>query len=101
MWDNINLLINKKQPSSHTEKLQVNNKRYEQPLTISNCLSEPINLQYLYFKLILGDFAPALLEVSFGTIFRNPLETNHLKKCLEKHFCAGTLLNTNETLSLL
>ena len=60
-----------------------------------------IKLQYLYFKLILGDFAPALLEVSFGTIFRNPLETNHLKKCLEKHFCAGTLLNTNETLSLL
>ena len=61
----------------------------------------PIKLQYLYFELILGDFAPALLEVSFGTIFRNPLETNHLKKCLEKHFCAGTLLNTNETLSLL
>ena len=28
----------------------------------------PIKLQYLYFKLILGDFAPALLEVSFGTI---------------------------------
>ena len=46
-------------------------------------------------------FCPALLEVSFGTIFCNPLETNHLKKCLEKHFCAGNLLNTNETLSLL
>ena len=61
----------------------------------------PIKLQYLYFELILGDFAQALFEVSFGTIFCNPLETNHLKKCLEKHFCAGTLLNTNETLSLL
>ena len=35
MWDNINLLINKKQPSSHIEKLQVDNKQYEQPLTIS------------------------------------------------------------------
>jgi len=28
----------------------------------------------------------------------NPLETNHLKECLEKHFYAGTLLNTNENL---
>ena len=60
-----------------------------------------IKLQYLYFKLILRDFAPALLEVSFGTIFRNPLETNHLKKCLKKHFYAGTWLNTNESISLL
>ena len=32
-----------------------------------------IKLQYPYFELILGDFAPALLEVSFGTVFRNPL----------------------------
>ena len=40
MWDNINLLINKKRPSSHIEKLQVDNKRYEQPLTISNCLND-------------------------------------------------------------
>ena len=40
MWDYINLLRNKKRPSSHTEKQQVNNKRYEQPLTISNCLSD-------------------------------------------------------------
>lgn len=40
MWDNNNLLINKKRPSSHIEKLQVDNKRYEQPLTISNCLND-------------------------------------------------------------
>ena len=39
----------------------------------------PTKLRYLHFELILGDFAPALLEVSFGIIFRNPLETNHLK----------------------
>ena len=37
---------------------------------------------------ILGDFAPALSEVSFGIIFRNPLETNHLKQCLKKYFYA-------------
>ena len=61
----------------------------------------PIKLQYLYFELILEDFAPALLEVSFGTLFRNPLETNHLKKCLKKHFYAGTWLNTNESISYL
>jgi len=30
----------------------------------------PTKLQYLHFELILGDFAPALLEVSFGMIFR-------------------------------
>ena len=39
MWDNINLLINKKRPSSHTEKLQMDDKQYEQPLSISNCLN--------------------------------------------------------------
>ena len=39
MWDNINLLVNKKRPSSHTEKLQLENKQYEQPFTISNCLN--------------------------------------------------------------
>ena len=39
MWDNINLLINKKRPGSHTEKLQVENKQYEQPFTISNRLN--------------------------------------------------------------
>ena len=58
----------------------------------------PTKLQYLQFELILGDFAPALLKVSFGIIFRNPLETNHLEKRLEKHFYAGTLFNTNENI---
>ena len=33
-------------------------------------------------------------------VLRNPLETNHLKKCLKKHFYAGTWLNTNESISL-
>ena len=41
MWENINLLINKKQqPSSHIEKLQVENKQYEQPFIIYNCLNK-------------------------------------------------------------
>ena len=40
MWDNINLLINKKRPSSHIEKLQVDNKQYVQPITIANCLND-------------------------------------------------------------
>ena len=39
MWDNINLLINKKRPSSHIEKLLMGDKQYEQPLSISNCLN--------------------------------------------------------------
>ena len=29
MWDNINLLINKKRPSSHIAKLQMDDKQYE------------------------------------------------------------------------
>ena len=40
MWHNINLLINKKRPSSHIEKLQVDNKQYVQPITIANCLND-------------------------------------------------------------
>ena len=48
-------------------------------IIIVPALHHPIKLQYLYFELILGDFAPALLEVSFGMIFHNSLETNHLK----------------------
>ena len=39
MWDNNNLLINKKRPSSHIEKLLMGNKQYQQPLSITNCLN--------------------------------------------------------------
>ena len=56
-------------------------------------------VKYPHFELIFGDFAPALLEVSFGMIFRSSSGTNHREKCLEKHFYAGTLLNTNDILS--
>ena len=49
MWDNINLWINKKRPSSHTEKLQVDNKRYE-PLTISNCLNDFFVMSLLHLQ---------------------------------------------------
>ena len=38
MWYNINILINKKLPSSHIERLLMDDKHYEQPLSISNCL---------------------------------------------------------------
>ena len=58
-----------------------------------------IKFLYPHFELILGDFAAPLLDVSFGMISCISLGTNHLKKYLEKHFCAGTLLNTNETYS--
>ena len=42
-----------------------------------------------------------LYVVSFGLgmVFHNQSDTNHLQKCLEKHFYPGTLLNTNETAS--
>ena len=56
----------------------------------------PTKLQYPPVELIFGDFAPALLEDSFGFIRDKPS-----RKCSEKHFYAGTLFNTNDTLSLL
>lgn len=36
MWDNINLLINKKQPNSQIEKIEIDDKQYQQPTSISN-----------------------------------------------------------------
>ena len=52
-----------------------------------------------HFELIFGDLASALLEVSFGMIFHNSSGTNHREKCSEKHFYAGTLFSSNDTLS--
>lgn len=39
MWDNINLLINKKQPNSQIEKIEIDDKQYQQHTSISNCLN--------------------------------------------------------------
>ena len=61
----------------------------------------PIKFSYPHFELILGDLAPPILDVSFGIISRISLGDKPSKKYLEKHFCAGTLLNTNETSSFL
>ena len=40
MWDNINVIRNKKRPSSNIEKLQVNDKNFEQPFSISNAINK-------------------------------------------------------------
>ena len=40
MWDNINVIRNKKRPSSNIEKLQVNDKNFEQPSSISNATNK-------------------------------------------------------------
>ena len=37
--DNTKKMWEKKQPSSHIEKLLMDNKQYEQPLSISSCLN--------------------------------------------------------------
>ena len=39
MWDNINIIINKKRPNSHTEKLYADDKYYQQPQSIANILN--------------------------------------------------------------
>ena len=40
MWDNINLIINKKRPSSIIDNLQVNGKSFHQPASISNAINK-------------------------------------------------------------
>ena len=49
MWDNINLIINKKRPSSYIEKLHVNDKCYQQLQSIADTLN--ISVIYLASKL--------------------------------------------------
>ena len=53
------------------------------------------------FRTNLRRFCPSIIGSFFEMIFCNPLETNHIKKKVKKALCAGTLLNTNEKLSLL
>ena len=38
MWNNINLITNKKRPSSIIDKLQVNGKTLHQPASVSNAI---------------------------------------------------------------
>ena len=40
MWDNINLIVNKRRPSSNIEKRQHDGKQYHQPFSISNVLNK-------------------------------------------------------------
>ena len=40
MWDNINVIINKKRSSSNIEKLQVNDENFEQLFSISNAINK-------------------------------------------------------------
>ena len=40
MWDNINVIINEKRPSSNIEKLQIKDKNFEQPFSISNAINK-------------------------------------------------------------
>ena len=40
MWDNINIIINKKRQSSHINELHMDGKHYHQPQSISNTLNQ-------------------------------------------------------------
>ena len=39
MWDNVNLIINKKRPSLNIDKLKVKDKNLQQPSSISNAIN--------------------------------------------------------------
>ena len=53
------------------------------------------------FRTNLRRFCLSIIGSFFWNDIPQPLETNHLKKCLKKHFHAGTWFNTNESISLL
>ena len=40
MWDNVNLIINKKRPSSNIDNLKVKDKNLQQPSSISNAINK-------------------------------------------------------------
>ena len=40
MWDNINFIINKRRPSSHIDKLHIDDREYLQPNSISNVINK-------------------------------------------------------------
>ena len=42
MWDNINLIINKKKPSSSISEIKVDSKHYTQPISIANNINNYI-----------------------------------------------------------
>ena len=39
MWDNVSLLLNKKQTNSYIGKTEIDNKQIMQPSSVSNCLN--------------------------------------------------------------
>ena len=53
------------------------------------------------FRTNLGRFCPSIIGSFFCNDIPRFIRDNHRGKCSEKHFYAGTLFNTNDTLSLL
>ena len=69
---------------------------------LHNCNTRSASSNQIFipsFRTNLRRFCPTIIGCFFWNHTRISLETNHLKKYLEKHFCADTLLNTNETFS--
>ena len=54
-----------------------------------------------FFRTNLRRFCPSIIGSFFWNDIPQSIRDKPSKKSLKKHFCAGTLLNTNETLSLL
>ena len=51
MWDNVNLIINKKRPSSNIDNLKVKDKNLQQPSSISNAINRYFCNIYIFHSL--------------------------------------------------
>ena len=78
MWDNINLTINKKRPSSNIDNLKVNDKNLQQPSSISNAINR-------YFCNVQTEFACKLPKADrhFSTYMRRKQSTFHFAQVNE------------------
>ena len=78
MWDNINLIVNKRRPSSNIEKLQHDGKQYHQPFSISYVLNK-------YF-----------CDVPFYLASKLPKSNCHFTSYLQQKKCSFCLETVNE-----
>ena len=72
MWDNINIIINKKRPNSHIEKLYADDKYYQQPQSIANILNS-------YFCNIPSSLASKLPKTNIKNASYLPRKTSKFK----------------------
>ena len=78
MWDNINLIVNKRRSSSNIEKLEHDGKQYHQPFSTSNVLNK-------YFR-----------DTTFYLVSKLPKSNCHFTSYLQQKNSSFCLETVNE-----